>query len=149
MYDGNARRRGSRRAAFHGWLRNLWGGSAGTPSLGSEVVAEAVAEADPGGVPDASSRAEEERVLRVLQGLAPPRQLPYGPADAQSVDLYMPEERLLATHAGLPTVLLVHGGFFKNKWSRRNTQTTTLVPFFLERGARRARRGRQPPPWPR
>ena len=34
----------------------------------------------------------------------------------------------------LPTVVIVHGGFFKDKWSARNTQTASLVPFLLERG---------------
>ena len=29
----------------------------------------------------------------------------------------------------LPTVVIVHGGFFKDKWSARNTQTASLVPF--------------------
>ena len=93
---------------------------------------------DVGGRPDAASRAEEVRVQAFLHGLSPPRRLTYGTEmpDVQFVDVYLPNdsERLLATADGLPAVLIVHGGFFKDKWSSRNTQTTSLVPFLLERG---------------
>ena len=116
---------------------------------------------DVGGRPDAGSRAEERRVQRFLRGLPKPTRFRYSPdgdgeggSDEQHVDLFTPAEteRLLASSSSsssssssegggggggggaLPTVIIVHGGFFKDKWSARNTQTTSLVPFLLERG---------------
>ena len=33
-----------------------------------------------------------------------------------------------------PVVVIIHGGFWKTKWSAENTRTVGLVPDFLERG---------------
>ena len=113
---------------------------------------------DVGGRPDAGSRAEERRVRELLRGLPRPTRLRYGEGDAQHVELFTPSdtERLLASKddgegdgdgegggggdgggggaGALPTAVLVHGGFFKDKWGARNTQTASLVPFLLARG---------------
>ena len=50
-------------------------------------------------------------------------------------------ERSIWDGGALPTVVIVHGGFFKDKWSARNTQTASLVPFLLERGLAAPREG--------
>ena len=78
---------------------------------------------------------EEARVQQFLAGLPAPTQLVYGNHPAQHIDLHLPEDKHLAdANQALPTVFIVHGGFWKNKWTAKNTQTTSLVPFFLERG---------------
>ena len=78
---------------------------------------------------------EEARVQQFLARLPEPAKLSYGSHPAQFTDFYLPTDEYLADASGaLPTVFLVHGGFWKDKWTQRNTQTTSLVPFFLERG---------------
>jgi len=85
------------------------------------------ASSDPGGAPDAASRREATRVSAFVAGLAP-KTLRYGDDPAQLVDVYA------APGGANATIAVVHGGFWKRKWDRGSTQTTSLVPFFLDRG---------------
>jgi len=55
---------------------------------------------------------------------------------AQFYRLYLPDadHRWLGDSTGrLPVLFLVHGGFWKSKWSCENTQSISLVPDFLKR----------------
>ena len=81
--------------------------------------------------PPASAAADElSRVQRFLANMEPPQKLKYGGHPSQFVDLFLPADSPASDN---PTVVIVHGGFFKNKWSSANTQTTSLVPFLVER----------------
>lgn len=98
---------------------------------------------------DDAGASERVRVQRFVEGL-PSRDFAYGGENAcQFIRLYLPDEdhRWLRRQpgnstlgeppsgtGGLPVLFLVHGGFWKSKWSCENTQTTSLVPDFLQRG---------------
>ena len=75
----------------------------------------------------AVARREATRVSAFVAGLAP-KTLRYGDDPAQLVDVYA------APGGANATIAVVHGGFWKRKWDRFATQTTSLVPFFLDRG---------------
>jgi len=90
----------------------------------------------------ASGDSEKIRVQRFVSGLSS-RDFYYGnAADCQFIRLYLPDQQhqWLRRQEGeggsgsLPVLFLVHGGFWKSKWSCENTQTTSLVPDFLQRG---------------
>eukprot|EP00931_Biecheleriopsis_adriatica_P076691 TRINITY_DN50379_c0_g1_i1.p1 TRINITY_DN50379_c0_g1~~TRINITY_DN50379_c0_g1_i1.p1 ORF type:complete len:918 (-),score=159.40 TRINITY_DN50379_c0_g1_i1:86-2449(-) len=93
-------------------------------------------EADPFGA------AEKERLHPVVDGL-PFKEVSYDDKHhAQFFRLYLPDEGnrwlghdpITGKSIGLPVFFLIHGGFWKSKWSCDNTQSLTLVPDFLKRG---------------
>lgn len=61
----------------------------------------------------------------------------YGIAhESQHLHLFLPDKghSWLTSAAGSPVFFLLHGGFWKDKWHKYNTRTTTLVPDLLSRG---------------
>ena len=67
--------------------------------------------------------------LQSLQGT----QFKYGEHSAQWLRLYLPQEQDQINYIH-PVMVIIHGGFFKNKWHADNTQTCSLVRYFLRRG---------------
>lgn len=55
----------------------------------------------------------------------------YGPAPSQYIKLTVPEK---ITDAETPVAVIIHGGFWKQKYTIDNSAIDTMAPYFLSRG---------------
>lgn len=58
----------------------------------------------------------------------------YGPSPSQYFVLSMPDTTPADREAAIPVAVIIHGGFWKQKYTIENAAIENLAPFFLRRG---------------
>ena len=75
---------------------------------------------------------QSNKRLPQKQSMATPLIFFYGDSDQQFLRVHLPEKPRLSPRSLLPVVLILHGGFWKNKWTIDNAGHTSLAPSLLE-----------------